>query len=126
MSETILVVDDDPTLVNLMKEDLEAEGYSVLVGYDGQMAVQMARTNKPSLIVLDVNMPATSGLKAYEVLHAAGDMRLIPVIFLTGESSQKVPLAAGADARIAYLRKPIDLEEFNSLVRRMLHPTRPS
>ncbi len=122
MSETILVVDDDPALVNLLKEDLEAEGYTIVTGYDGQMAVQAARTTRPDLIILDVHMPMTNGPKAYEVLRSAPETRMIPVIFLTGEPSQRVS-SVDPGARMAHLQKPVDLEELNALVRQFLKPS---
>ncbi|HVO33117.1 MAG TPA: response regulator, partial [Elusimicrobiota bacterium] len=62
MAYTILVVDDDLTIVQLLKAHLEEEGYVVLAGFDGQMALQLAQTRKPNLIVMDVNMPMTSGV----------------------------------------------------------------
>jgi DNA-binding response OmpR family regulator len=52
MPLTILVIDDDPSIVHLLKEDLELEGYTVLEGYDGQMALQLARSSRPNLIIL--------------------------------------------------------------------------
>lgn len=120
MVSTILVVDDDPSIVNLLKENLEDQGYRVLAGFDGQAALQMARNSVPSLIILDVNMPLINGLKALEFLRGNETTRNIPVIFLTGENSDRVSPALDAATRVTHLKKPIDLEDLNSLVRQTL------
>ena len=118
--KTILVVDDDPSIVHLLKEDLEAEGYRVLEGYDGQMALQTARMTPPDLIVMDVNMPMLSGLKALEYLRASEETKRIPVLFLTGEASSRVAPQLSNEPRLAHVKKPIDLDDLNSLVRQIL------
>jgi len=127
MPKTILVVDDDPSIVNLLKEDLEIEGYRVIFGYDGQMALQQARTSRPHLIVLDVNMPLLGGLKALEYLRESPETQRIPVLFLTGEASSNVAPHLDAQPRVAHVKKPIDLDDLNSLVRQLLekYPTEP-
>src|SRR5262245_52969618 len=94
MQKTILVVDDDSSIVNLLKEDLEIEGYRVVPGYDGQMALQLAKSTKPDLIFLDVNMPLLNGLKALEYLRGMAETQHIPILFLTGEASSNVAPAA--------------------------------
>jgi CheY-like chemotaxis protein len=125
MPKTILVVDDDPSIVHLLKEDLELEGYSVLLGYDGQMALQQARTARPHLIILDVNMPLLGGLKALEYLRESTETNRIPVLFLTGEATSNVAPKLTMEPRVAHVKKPIDLEDLNSLIRQLLekYPT---
>jgi CheY-like chemotaxis protein len=118
--KTVLVVDDDPSIVHLLKEDLEMEGYRILEGYDGQMALQVARASRPDLIVMDVNMPMLSGLKALEHLRGAEETRRIPVLFLTGEASGRVAPQLSEEPRLAHVKKPIDLDDLNSLVRVMI------
>ena len=85
MVYTILAIDDDPSIVHLLKENLEQEGYRVLEGYDGQTALQLAQKVKPNLIILDVNMPMINGLKAFEFLRGRADTKNIPILFLSGE-----------------------------------------
>jgi CheY-like chemotaxis protein len=117
VTPSVLVVDDDASLVNLLKEDLTGEGYIVHCGYDGQMAIQLARRELPDLIILDVTMPMTNGLKAFEYLRANEDTRQIPIIFCSGELSKDVyPIIASAP-RVAHLKKPMDLDHLNSMVR---------
>jgi CheY-like chemotaxis protein len=125
MPETILVVDDDTSIVNLLRENLELEGYRVHVGYDGQAAVQLGRSVKPQLIILDVNMPLIGGLMALGHLRELPETKNIPVLFLTGEASSNVFPQLESEPRVAHVKKPIDLEDLNSLVRAMLdkYPT---
>jgi len=120
MSHTILVIDDDPAIVHLLKENLEIEGYNVLEGFDGQMALHLARERRPNLIIMDVNMPVTNGLKALEFLRGAQETSAIPILFLSGESSANVFPALENAPRVAHLKKPIDLEHLNSMVRDFL------
>ena len=120
MPATLLLVDDDMALVQLMAKALEGEGYLVLKGFDGQMAVQLAQTQKPELIVMDVDMPMTHGLKALDFLRKSPATAKIPVIFLTGAQSERVSGALEQASRVAHLKKPLDLEELSSLVRHFL------
>jgi CheY-like chemotaxis protein len=128
MPKTILVVDDDSSIVHLLREDLEIEGYKVIEGYDGQMALQQARISKPNLIILDVNMPLLGGLKALEYLRQSPETQTIPVLFLTGEATANVAPTLAKEPRVAHVKKPIDLEDLNSLVRQLLekYPTEDS
>ncbi len=119
-SPRILVVDDDPSIVNLLREALSMEGYEILCGFDGQMAVQMARKYLPDLIVMDVAMPMTNGLKAFQFLRAGEDTRLIPVIFVSGELSKDVYPIVEQGSRVAHLKKPMDLEHLSSMVRQFI------
>ena len=120
MIKTVLVVDDDSSIVHLLKEDLEFEGYRVLEAYEGQTALQLAKKVRPHLIVLDVNMPLLNGLKALEYLRESPETSKIPVIFLTGEATANVAPIIGAVPRVAHVKKPIDLDDLNSLVRQMI------
>lgn len=120
MAATLLVVDDDPSIVNLLKESLQQDGYFFLEGYDGQAAVFLARTKKPDLILLDVNMPMTNGLKAAEMIRNNVESRSIPIILLTGEVSDRVYPAIESMGRILHIKKPVDLDELHSLVRQVL------
>ncbi len=120
MAATILIVDDDPSIVNLLKEGLQMEGYKTVMGYDGQAAVAMARSQKPDLILLDVNMPMTNGLLAAEMIRSHADSKDIPIILLTGEVSDRVFPKAEAMGRVMHIKKPVDLDELLSLIRQVL------
>jgi two-component system alkaline phosphatase synthesis response regulator PhoP len=120
MHERILVVDDDPSIVGLLTANLEGEGYGVIKGYDGQAAIHLAKVHRPQLIILDLNMPMTNGLKAVEGLRAQEASREVPIILLTGEASEKVYSTLQAVGRLMHIKKPVDLEELNTLIRQLL------
>jgi DNA-binding response OmpR family regulator len=125
MSERILVIDDDPSLVHLMTENLQEQGYEVISGYDGDMAISMSSQEHPNLIVMDLNMPMTNGLKALESIRQNNTTREIPIILLTGEVSDKISPLVQETPRVLHLKKPFDLQELNTLVSQLLkkYPT---
>jgi two-component system response regulator VicR len=117
---TILVVDDDQPLVILLKENLELEGYRVIMGFDGGMAINLAMSQQPDLIVLDINMPTTNGFDALTYLRKTPETKSIPVIFMTGIESKTLYPIIDRHQRVAYVKKPLDLEHLNSLIRQFL------
>jgi len=116
----IVVADDDPAIVNLLRENLNELGYEVFCAYDGQMALRHARLSQPDLIIMDVNMPMTSGLKAFQYLRSTQETAKIPVIFITGELSRDVYPSIENASRVAHVKKPFDLDSFNSLVQQFI------
>jgi len=121
----ILIADDDPAIVRLLQEDLGEFGYTIRGAYDGQAVIRSALQHRPDLIIMDVNMPMTSGLKAFEYLRAREGTSRIPVIFISVELSKDIYPAIAETSRVAHLKKPIDLESLNSLVQQFLeqYPT---
>jgi two-component system alkaline phosphatase synthesis response regulator PhoP len=118
---TILVVDDEPNIVELVRLYLRSEGYQVEVAYDGREALEKASTLHPDLVVLDVMMPELDGYEVTRRLRQDGGKT--PVIMLTakGEDADKVEgLDLGADD---YLAKPFNPRELVSRVRAVLRRT---
>ncbi|MDE0466787.1 MAG: SpoIIE family protein phosphatase [Candidatus Poribacteria bacterium] len=125
MAETILVVDDDLDILELLKMNLEPEGYNVRTANDGESAVQSACMDPPDLILLDVMMPHKDGLQVIEELKDIEHTKNVPVILLTarGQTEDKVRgLDTGADD---YITKPFDLREVTARVEAVLGRTRP-
>jgi len=120
MTDTILIIDDDPDIVRLLEQDMRDEGYAVVSGHDGQMALNLARTHRPSLIIMDVQMPMTNGFKALEFLRKSVETKGIPVIFLSGAQSDMIYPAIANAQRVSFIKKPIDLEQINSLVSQLI------
>jgi CheY-like chemotaxis protein len=117
---TILIADDQPDLVGLVRALLEWEGYAVVEACDGTDALVQAQAQKPDLIVMDVRMPKMNGLEVLERLHADPALVHIPVVMLsvlTGYPEVKTALERGA---VAYLGKPFELPEMARLVRQVL------
>lgn len=110
----ILVVDDDPNIRLLIQKQLEYERYSVLTVASGQSAIDIAKREKPDLIVLDLMMPDVDGLEVCRVLR--NDM-VIPIIMLTAkgtDTDKVVGLAVGADE---YMTKPFSVIELTARIK---------
>jgi len=120
MQRTILVVDDDKKTVDLIRLYLEKERYQVIVAYDGQKALELARQRLPSLIILDWMLPKVDGLDVCRILRAEVDT---PIIMLTARSTEDEKLLGlnlGADD---YVTKPFSPRELAARVRVVLRRT---
>lgn len=117
MAQSILVVEDDPKIVNLLRLYLEREGYSVLAAGDGRSAVEAAERAHPALIILDLMLPQMDGIEVTRRLRATSD---IPILMLTArvdEVDKLVGLSMGADD---YVTKPFSPREVVARVRTIL------
>jgi len=122
---TLLLIDDDIPMIQMLREALEMEGYRVITGFDGQMALQMACTYKPNLIIMDVNMPMTNGLKALEFLRNIPDTARIPIIFVSGETSSSIYPAIESAQRVAFIKKPVEIDDLLSMTHQFLQQYQP-
>ena len=107
----ILVVDDQPINVQLLKRKLEREGIQVSTAYTGQDALELVKHDKPDLILLDVMMPDMDGIEVCQRIQEDDDTRSIPVIFITARSSKEGKLEGLGVGAVDYITKPIDLDE---------------
>ena len=117
MKRRILVVDDEKKIVDIVKAYLERERYQVIVAYDGEEALDMAREQQPALLVLDLMLPGISGWDVCRILRKEAD---IPIIMLTARdevTDKIVGLELGADD---YVTKPFDPKELVSRVKSVL------
>jgi len=113
----ILIVEDDATLLDVLKYNLLREGYGVLTAVDGVQALEVARSDKPDLVVLDIMLPKLDGLEVCRILRK--DMT-VPILMLTAKTEEidkVVGLELGADD---YLTKPFSLRELLARIRAML------
>lgn len=113
----ILVVDDEKLLVKGIKFNLENEGYTVDACYDGESAVNMARTGEYDLIILDLMMPKKDGLEACQEIRG---FSTVPIIMLTARSEDAdkiIGLESGADD---YVTKPFNILELKARIRALL------
>src|SRR6202158_1502761 len=116
-SATILVVDDDPQIRRVMRATLTAQGYTIVEARDGQEALEKLRSERPDLVLLDMNMPVMDGLEACREIRRDSE---VPVIMLTVRSAEKDKvraLDAGADD---YVVKPFGIQELLARVRALL------
>jgi len=111
---TVLVVDDDPMVCNLLAKTLGKEGYRVITARNGIEALALAREHRPQAITLDVLMPQMDGWAALKELKADAQLRDIPVIMVTvlNERGMAIPLGA-AD----FLAKPVDRQRLTAILR---------
>ena len=116
----MIVVDDDKHLVELLQGYLEGLGCTVYTGHDGQAAWSLAKIRKPSLILMDVDMPFVNGLRALELMREDTLTKHIPVILLTGMASGSVYPKIASAPNVSHIKKPIALEDLGSLVRHYL------
>ena len=124
--ETILVVEDDPDIVELLEYSLEREGYKVLAASDGEKGLSEARRRKPALVLLDLMLPGLDGLSICRALKEDGATKDIPVMMLTAkgeESDVVVGLEFGADASVRKMYCPSALSGRRT---RPAHSNRPS
>lgn len=116
-AETILVIDDEPTIVDVVARYLEREGFAVLTASDGPQALALIERRRPQLVVLDLMLPGLSGLDLLRRLRGEG---ALPIIVLTArgeESDRVVGLELGADD---YVTKPFSPRELVARVRAVL------
>ena len=124
--ETILVVEDDPDIVELLEYSLEREGYTVLAASDGEKGLSEARRRKPALVLLDLMLPGLDGRSICRALKEDGATNVIPVMMLTAkgeESDVVVGLEFGADD---YVRKPFSPRELIARIRAVMRRSQPA
>ena len=125
MSPTILIVEDEPPLIEVLRYNLESAGFATLVATDGEDALLLAAEETPNLIVLDWMLPKLSGIDVCRRLREAKATKTVPIIMLTarGEEGDKISgLDAGADD---YVVKPFSPSELIARVRAVLRRSDP-
>lgn len=118
MRLSVLIIEDETLLADILVDNLQAEGYAVMVAPDGRAGLETWRRTQPDLVVLDVMLPFVDGYEVCRTMRREGDTT--PVLFLSakGQPNDRVEgLAAGGDD---YLPKPFHLPEFLLRVRNML------
>ena len=113
----ILVVDDEALLVKGIRFNLQNDGYEVITGSDGVEAVELAQSQKPDLIVLDVMMPRMDGLTACSKIREFSDVPIILLTAKTTDMDKRLGFDQGADD---YLTKPFNILELKARIRAML------
>jgi len=108
---SVLVVDDQPINVQLLKRKLEREGMRVTAAYNGLEALDFTKKDPPDLILLDVMMPDMDGIEVCQRLQADEATRGIPVIFITARTTKESKLEGLGVGAVDYITKPIDLDE---------------
>ena len=121
MAKKVLVVDDESNIVDILRFNLQREGYEVVAAYDGQEGLDKARSEAPDLILLDVMLPEKDGFQVCEELRKTD--RLTPIIMLTAREEERdrvMGLELGADD---YVVKPFSVRELMARVRTIIRRT---
>jgi len=116
----ILVVEDEKNILELVRFNLEREGYQVLTALDGINGLEIARTQAPDLILLDVMLPEMNGLEVCQELRRDNATKSIPIIMLSAraeELDRMLGLEMGADE---YVTKPFSLRELSAIIKTRL------
>jgi len=120
MKGTILVVDDEPGVVEIAQVNLEPEGYTVLGASDGLEGLAKIRSAKPDLVLLDIMMPQMDGWEMLRRMEADPEMAGIPVIMLTAKTQNEDILRGLEGGAVEYITKPFYPENLVASVRIIL------
>lgn len=121
MAKKILIVEDEPRNLKLVRDLLERFGYETIEATDGEQSIELARTQKPDLILMDIMMPKMDGLEATRIIKEDVITKHIPVVALTSyamKGDKERTLEAGCDG---YISKPIDIRELMKTVENFCH-----
>jgi DNA-binding response OmpR family regulator len=124
MAATILICDDSETIRGLVQAALDGAGYAFVEARDGDESVELARSLKPDLVLLDMMMPRRSGLEVLRELRGDPELAGTPVIMLTARAQAHDRDAAADVGADHYLPKPFSIAELASLVERFLERSR--
>lgn len=113
----VLHIEDDPDLRLLMKRVLSAAGHEVIDAQTGLEGIQLAKSQKPDLVLVDINIPDLDGYEVTLRLRGIPSLQNTPIVALTAEGDRATSLAAGADG---FVEKPVDVRAFPALVERYL------
>ncbi|HEX4617206.1 MAG TPA: response regulator [Stellaceae bacterium] len=116
----VLIVEDNELNMKLFNDLLEAHGYYTLQTKDGVEALRMARTHRPDLILMDIQLPEVSGLEVTKWLKEDDDLRSIPIIAVTAFAMKGDEQKIRDGGCEAYIAKPISVASFMSTVERFL------
>jgi two-component system alkaline phosphatase synthesis response regulator PhoP len=118
--DKILIIEDDRDIVGMLRYNLQKEGYEILVALDGEDGIDLAKKQKPNLIILDIMLPVVDGFEVCRVLKKDNAAAHIPIVILSAKSQETdkvVGLELGADD---YITKPFSPRELIARIRAVL------
>jgi two-component system alkaline phosphatase synthesis response regulator PhoP len=118
--QTILVVDDERDLLDLIEYNLKKEGFKVYKAENGEEGISKAKEHRPDLILLDIMMPKMDGLEAVEIMRKDDDLKKTPIIFLTARSDEKTEIDGLNKGGDDYITKPISTTKLVSRIKAVL------
>ena len=121
MKKKILVVDDERSIVRLLSLRLRSQNYDVIEAYDGYQCVEVARSELPDLILLDIKMPNGGGVSAFEKMKTIEETKNIPVIFITAYPKPEIKDLVLEMGAAGFITKPFNGDEINTKVKSLLN-----
>ncbi len=122
MNTSILIVDDEKDLRDVLKDRFEQELFEVLVASDGSEAVEIVDKKRPSIIIMDVMMPVLNGIEAKKIIRKKGCN--IPIIFITIKPKDEI--IDEMDENTFYMEKPINVKELRTIIIRQIASSSPN
>jgi DNA-binding response OmpR family regulator len=119
LSKKVLLVDDDPEIIESIRYALENQGYEVVVARDGNQGLALAERERPHLMILDMMMPKRSGFLVLEKLRRSSE-QMLPVIMITGNEGSRHRAYAELLGVNDYIRKPFPMDRLLEAVRKQL------
>jgi two-component system cell cycle response regulator DivK len=120
MAKVILIVEDEPKSLKLIRDLLQASGYKTVEATDGEQGIELAKSKKPDLILMDIMMPKVDGYTACREIKMDKATKAIPVVMLTSldyELNKELSRDMGANG---YMTKPVDRQELLDVISRFL------
>lgn len=118
--QTILVVDDEQDLLDLIEYNLRQEGYDVIKAENGKDGIQMAKEHMPDLVLLDIMMPQMDGIEVCDRMREDSTLSHIPIIFLTARSDEKTEIEGLNKGADDFITKPISTTKLVSRIKAVL------
>jgi len=116
----VLIVDDEPDILKTVIFRLKKAGYQIITAEDGETGMELARKEKPDLVLLDVRLPLIDGYEVCQRLKSDDNFKKIPVIFLTASAADEIADKTKASGANDYIIKPFEPEELLNKVKNIL------
>lgn len=120
MSKKILIVEDNPQIVKILEIRLQGKGYATMTAMDGAAGLNLAKTESPDLIVLDIELPELNGFTICSILKANEEYRHIPIIMLTARTGKNDRVFDDDYKPDAFMTKPFDAKELMAKISELL------
>lgn len=118
--KTILVVDDEQDLLDLIEYNLKKEGFNVIKADNGEDGIQLAKEHNPNLVLLDIMMPRMDGIEVCDNIRSDPSLKHIPIIFLTARGDEKTEVEGLNKGGDDYITKPISTTKLISRIKAVL------
>jgi len=120
MGKLILIIDDEPDILTIIKYRLEKAGYHIITAGDGEEGFDAVKKNKPDLVLLDMRIPKMIGVEVCKKIKSDTELKNIPVVFITASQRTHVAQITEKFGAQDFIIKPFEPEELLSKIRRLI------